>query len=85
MFEEPERRPRTGFLWWVIPFVAAMALVELWRGDYNDAARQAILALVMALQAATEGRATGWVRVAEWSLVILFVSSLVVSVMRGPS
>jgi hypothetical protein len=82
MFEEPERRPRVGFLWWVIPFVIATALFELWRGAYDGAVSQASLALLMVIQAVTEGRATGWLLVAQWSLLILFGSLLMVKVTR---
>ena len=82
MFREPERHFPTGFLWWVVAFATAMALIELWTGDYGNAAIQAALALLLVVQAMTQGRPVGWVRVAQWSLVILMASLLVVRVMR---
>jgi ABC-type transport system involved in cytochrome c biogenesis permease component len=79
---EPTRHFPSGLLWWVIAFAAAMALSELWMGDYGDGAFQATLVLLLVVQAMTEGRPVGWFRVAHWSLVILMASLLVVRVMR---
>ena len=45
MFTEPDRHFPTGFLWWVVAFATAMALIELWTGDYGDAAFQATVVL----------------------------------------
>lgn len=81
MFTEPDRRFLTGFLWWVVSFATAMALIELWTGDYGDAAFQAALALLLMVQAMTQGRPVGGLRAAQWSLVILMASLLVVRVM----
>jgi hypothetical protein len=79
---EADRYFPTGLLWWVVAFATAMALIDLWMGDYGDAAFQATLALLLVVQAMTQGRPVGWVRVAQWSLVILMASLLVVRVMR---
>jgi hypothetical protein len=82
MFKEPDRHFPTGFLWWVVAFATAMALIELWTGDYGDAAFQAALALLLVVQAMTQGRPVGWFRAVQWSLVVLMASLLVVRVMR---
>jgi hypothetical protein len=79
---EPDRHPPTGFLWWLVAFATAMALIELWTGDYGGAAFQATLVLLLVVQVMTEGRPVGWFRVAQWSLLILMASLLVVRVMR---
>ena len=82
MFKEPDRHFPTGFLWWVVAFATAMALIELWTDDYGAAAFQATVALLLVVQAMTQGRPVGWFRVAQWLLVILMASLLVVRVMR---
>jgi hypothetical protein len=85
MFTEPDRRFPPGFLWWVVAFAAAMALIELWTGDYGDAAFQATLVLLLVVQGMTQGRPVGWFRVAQWSLVILMAVLLILRVMRWAS
>ena len=82
MFDQPERRFPSPFLWWVVAFATPVALIELWMGDYTDAASQAALALLLAIQAVTQGRPVGWFRATQWSLVILMALLLVVRVMR---
>ena len=82
MFNEPHRHFPTGLLWWVVAFATAMALTELWTGDYGDAAFQAALALLLVVQAMTQGRPVGWFRAAHWSPVILMASLLVARVRR---
>ena len=52
------------------------------RGDYGDAAFQAALALLLVVQAMTQGRPVGWFRAAQWTLVILMAVLLVVRVLR---
>ena len=81
MFTEPDRHLPTGLLWWVVAFATAMGLIELWTGDYGDAAFQVTLALLLVVQAMTQGRPVGWFRAAQWSLVILMGTLLVIRVM----
>ena len=82
MFTNPDRHFPTGFLWWVVAFSTAMALIGLWTGDYGDAAFQVTLVLLLVVQAMTQGRPVGWLRAAQWSLVVLMGTLLVVRVMR---
>jgi hypothetical protein len=82
MFTEPDRHFPTGLLWWVVAFAMAVAVIELSTGDYGDAAFQATVALLLVIQAMTQGRPVGWFRAAQWSLVMLMASLLVVRVMR---
>jgi hypothetical protein len=56
MFTEPDRHFPTGFLWWVVAFATAMALIELWTGGYGEAAFQAALALLLVVQAMSQSR-----------------------------
>jgi hypothetical protein len=81
MFTEPYRHLPTGFLWWVVAFAPAMTLIELWTGDYG-AAFQATVVLLLVVQGMTQGRPVVWFRAAQWSLVILMASLLVVRVMH---
>ena len=84
MFTEPPdlKHFPSGFLWWVVAFAAAMALIDLWMGDYGRAGFQAALALLLVVQAITQGQPVGWFRVAQWLLIVLMMSLLVVRVMR---
>ena len=82
MFKEPDRHFPTGLLWWIVAFATAMAIIAVWTGDYGQAAFQATLALLLVVQAMTQGRPVGWFRVAQWLLVILMALLLVARVMR---
>lgn len=80
MFTKPGHSP-TGFLRWIGSFAAAMALIELWTGDYSDAAFQSALAVLMFIEAA-EVRSVAWLRIARLSLIVLMASLLAFRVMR---
>jgi hypothetical protein len=80
MFTKSGHSP-TGFLRWIGSFAAAMALIELWTGDYSDAAFQAALALLLFVEA-SERAPAGWLRIAQLSLIVLMASLLALRVMR---
>lgn len=80
MITKPGHAP-TGFLRWIGSFAAAMALIELWTGDYSAAAFQAALALLLFVEG-TESRPGGWLRIARVSLIVLMASLLAFRVMR---
>ena len=58
-------------MWWIVAFATAMVMIELWARDSGDVAFHAALALFLAVPAMTQGRPLGWLRAAQWTLIVL--------------
>jgi hypothetical protein len=85
MFKEPEHLPSAITWWWIVAFATVMTLMDLWMRDYESVGFHATLTLLVAVQAATEGRPVGWLRVAQWSLAALMAALLVLRMTRWAS
>jgi hypothetical protein len=79
-----KRFPWGVFTDWILALGAAtLALIELWMGDSLDAAFWGVLAIYVAVQAATQRDPRGWWSAARWSLMTLWLALLVARIMRS--